>query len=214
MPAANELERIRRCGAPRLAFSGYPGECYGAMTPRLVNTLVEPLRGEDRPFFERAFHEHYPALFAFVRRRVGSDTEAADIAQEAYLRLLRYRDRHDQDVLKALLFQIAANLIGMRVRTARVQRWADSVPLDEEHPLAAGDPPLDRQAAGEQELDRLMGVVDALPRKCQQVFVLNRFHGLNYTEIAARLQISVKMVEKHITKALALCRREIGRERP
>lgn len=172
----------------------------------------EPLLGEDRSQFELAFRKHYPSVLAFARRRVQSDAEAADIAQEAYLRVLRYREGHDQEVLKALLFQIAANLIGMRLRTAHAQHWAARVPVDDKHPLEAGDPPLDRQATGEQQLNRLAAIVEGLPQKCQQAFVLNRFHGLSQAEVAARMKISVKMVEKHIAHALSVCRRKMGGE--
>jgi RNA polymerase sigma factor (sigma-70 family) len=193
-----------------LAFTAASGECYGRMGERESKTVSGPLEGDDRSQFERAFREHYPSVLAFARRRVQSDAEAADIAQEAYLRVLRYREGHDQEVLKALLFQIAANLIGMRLRQAHAQHWASRVPVDENHPLAADDPPLDRQAAGEQELSRLIEVVQGLPRKCQQAFVLNRFHGLGQAEVAARMKISVKMVEKHIAHALNLCRRKLG----
>ncbi len=48
--------------------------------------------------------------------------------------------------------------------------------------------------------------IEALPKRCQQVFVLSRLHGHPNGEIAARLGISRNMVEKHIIKALLHCR--------
>ncbi len=59
-----------------------------------------------------------------------------------------------------------------------------------------------------------MGAIRRLPARCQQVFILSRFHGMAYPEIAMRLHISIKMVEKHITHALATCRHEVGGELP
>lgn len=173
-----------------------------------------PLESGSRPLFEAAFREHYSVLIQYLRRRVGSDADARDIAQESYLRVMRYREHQDLASLKALLFRIATNLVGMRARTARTRCWADHHPLDDELALTAPDPSHERRLAGEQQLERLMEVIRHLPSRCQQVFVLSRFHGMSYPEIAARCGISVKMVEKHISKALAICRAEVGDDVP
>jgi RNA polymerase sigma factor (sigma-70 family) len=172
--------------------------------------MGDSLDSESRPLFEAAFREHHAALIQYLRHRVGNEADARDIAQETYLRLLRYRENQDLDSLKALLFRISTNLVAMRARTARTQRWADHQALDEELALPANDPSVERHVTGEQQLDRLMRAIESLPPKCQQVFVLSRFHDMSYPEIAARCGISVKMVEKHIAKALAICRIGVG----
>jgi RNA polymerase sigma-70 factor (ECF subfamily) len=175
-----------------------------------VEASGEPIGSEVRPLFEAAFREHHTALVRFLRRRVGNDADARDIAQETYLRVLRYRENQDLDSLKALLFRIASNLVYMRARTARAHRWIDQPSVEEEVAPPANDPSHEQRVFSEQQLGRLMGVIERLPAKCQQVFVLSRFHDMTYPQIAARLGISVKMVEKHITKALAICRSEVG----
>ncbi|SDD51737.1 RNA polymerase sigma-70 factor, ECF subfamily [Dyadobacter soli] len=52
-------------------------------------------------------------------------------------------------------------------------------------------------------------VIDTLPPQCQKVFVLSRFEGKSYQEIAAKLEVSVKAVEGHISKALNILRRSL-----
>lgn len=173
-----------------------------------------PLDSGSKPLLEAAFREHHASLVRFLRRRVGSDAAARDIAQDAYLRLLRYREGQSLDSLKALVFRIATNLLGMRARAERAHHRADHRPLDEELQLPANGPSPEQRLVAEQQLDRLMEAVKRLPGKCQQVFVLSRFHDMSYAEIAARLGISIKMVEKHITKALAICRAEVGDDPP
>jgi RNA polymerase sigma-70 factor (ECF subfamily) len=169
-----------------------------------------PANDESQLLFVAAFRQYHTSLVRYLRHRVGSDADARDLAQEAYFRLLRYRENQDLQSLRALLFRIATNLVGMRVRTARTHRWADHQSLDAEFALPANEPSFEQQVFGEQQLNRLMAVVKSLPAKCQQVFVLSRFHDMGYPEIAARCGISEKMVEKHITKALAICRVEVG----
>jgi RNA polymerase sigma-70 factor (ECF subfamily) len=171
------------------------------------------LDDESKRLFEAAFREHQASLVQYLCSRVSSD-EARDIAQEAYLRVLRYRENQDLDSLKALLFRIAANLIGMRARTAQAQHWADHRPFDEALGLPTGEASQQRRLDAEQQLDRLMEVIKGLPSKCQQAFVLSRFHDMSYPEIAKRCGISVKMVEKHIAKALEILRTEVGGDLP
>jgi RNA polymerase sigma-70 factor (ECF subfamily) len=96
----------------------------------------------------------------------------------------------------------------MRARAARIR--PDHEPLDAALEVPASDPTPERQLLTEQQLARLTEVMQRLPPKCQQVFVLSRFHHMEYQEIADRLGISVKMVEKHIAHALSICRREVG----
>jgi RNA polymerase sigma-70 factor (ECF subfamily) len=60
-------------------------------------------------------------------------------------------------------------------------------------------------------IDRLLNCTLAnLPPKCRLAFMLNRFDGLTYPQVAARMGISVKMVEKHITSSLVACRLAVG----
>jgi RNA polymerase sigma factor (sigma-70 family) len=169
-----------------------------------------PLDDRSQSLFVAAFRQYHTSLLRYLRHRVNSDADARDIAQEAYFRLLRYRENQDLQSLRALLFRIATNLVGMRVRIARTHRWADHQSLDAEYALPANEPSFEQQVFCEQQLNRLMAVVKSLPAKCQQVFILSRFHDMGYPEIAARCGISEKMVEKHIMKALAICRAEVG----
>jgi RNA polymerase sigma-70 factor (ECF subfamily) len=61
--------------------------------------------------------------------------------------------------------------------------------------------------SGVKDLERAIAeVLDELPDKCRMVFKLSRYEELKYGEIADKLGISVKAVEKHITKALKVFR--------
>lgn len=161
---------------------------------------------------ERAFRQHKRALLRLLRRRVGNEDDAAEIAQEAYLRLLRYEHERDPGAIRALLYRIAINLVRMRAREMQ-RRGGYDVPLEPNTEwLACGTPSQEQQLIDRQRLDLLMSAIQSLPEKCHQVFILSRFHDMSYPQIAERCGISVKMVEKHISKALLVCRARLGDE--
>jgi RNA polymerase sigma-70 factor (ECF subfamily) len=54
--------------------------------------------------------------------------------------------------------------------------------------------------------------IDTLPEKCRQAFMMNHYGSLSYKAIAHEMGISVKTVEKHISKALQLLRKELSGE--
>jgi RNA polymerase sigma-70 factor (ECF subfamily) len=60
-----------------------------------------------------------------------------------------------------------------------------------------------------QAVQTLADAINELPPRCRKVFLLNRFDGLNYREIAGRLRISTSMVEKHMMKAIGHCRNRL-----
>lgn len=168
---------------------------------------------DDRPagghaVVEAVYRQQYDAVLRFLQRRVDNEQDAAELAQEAYLRALRYHDR-DHDSLKAILFRIATNLARAHARRDRTHRTNDHVPLDDLS-IASNDPPQDERLAREQHLDMIVAAVHELPDRCRQVFVLSRFHGMRHKEVARRCGISVSMVEKHLTKGLALVRAKVG----
>lgn len=131
-------------------------------------------------------------LIAFLRRRFGPD-EAEDLAQEAYVRLVGkdVQIRNPQ----AFLARVALNAARDQAR-----RRAARPTLISEDAV-----PLPASTADQDQALLLKQVVLSLPPRLRETFVLSRFAGLSYEEIAARLGISVKTVEKRITQALALC---------
>ncbi len=86
----------------------------------------------------------------------------------------------------------------------------DHVALDVAGSLHAPDRPQVDRVADQDALVRLRRAVARLPPKCQLVFMLSRFDGLSHRQIASKLGISAKMVEKHIARALIACQAAVG----
>lgn len=161
----------------------------------------------------RLFAEHRGALQAFLYRRVRRRPEAAELAQEVYVRLLRVPDLATIRDPGAFLYTVASNLARDHARRERHV----GVALDADDPLVqeqlAELPAFDGQLDAEQRTKRLGEVLHQLPPKCHAAVVMQYWQGLSYEEIALRLGVSTHMVKKYLSQAMVHCRRRMGRLR-
>jgi RNA polymerase sigma-70 factor (ECF subfamily) len=155
--------------------------------------------------------QHHKALMSLLRRRLGGGSEdAADIAQEAYIRMLQYEGSRELLSPFSMLVRVALNVANDRCRADRARFVRGKVDLDDIELVSDTAPP-EAQLSAQQELETLRTAIAELSARCREVFLLSRVNNLTYTQIAERCGISVKMVEKHISNALAHCARRVGR---
>jgi RNA polymerase sigma factor (sigma-70 family) len=167
----------------------------------LAPSTVAPLSVKD------LMARYHNSLLSFLRLRLRVADDAADVAQETYIRMLQYEGSSEVRSPSSLLFRVAINVANDLSRLEQVRRAADHCSLDDMD-LDSGLAPPEREVAAEQELNLLFRKIEGLPPKCRHVFLLSRVHCMTYPEIAAHCSISVKMVEKHISHALMLCMQE------
>lgn len=179
--------------------------------PRADQADIKPDDEESRAsVVERLFREHNEALIRFIRGRVGSHNEALEVAQEAYVRLLSLDQPGAVSYLRAFLFKTAANIaIDRRRRHQNYDRVAGRQLFAD---LTENRTP-ERQLSGEQTVRRLGLLIEGMPPKCRESFVLNQIHGLDAVTIASQLGISDSMVRKYIVRALLHCRSHLDVER-
>lgn len=152
--------------------------------------------------------EHQAELLNFFRGRVTRPQDAADLAQESWSRLMHYR-LETVASSRGLLFTIARNVLKNHWRWSalrQIEQSTDFAELD----VPSDAPGPDRHLLAGRDLEALEAAVTALPPKCRTVFLLSRIEGLSNAEVAQRCGISVKMVEKHLAKAIVACRARVG----
>ena len=158
---------------------------------------------------DRAVRERGERLRA-VTSRAGAE-EADDLAQESLLRTVEAGTKAVVEAPLHLLFRIARNAVIDRLRakarTAALFRpgLADAEGID-----AAANP--ERILIASERLRRALATIDAMPPKRREVFLLHRLEGLSYPQIARRIGISIKTVEKHMALAMAQLSREVDGE--
>ncbi|MBL8266573.1 RNA polymerase sigma factor [Steroidobacter sp.] len=145
-------------------------------------------------------------LLGFLRRRLRSDADARDIAQETYLRFIRLADPRRIDNAEAYLFRIAANLLyEHRMRQRTTLTGADEMLSAQ---LMTEQTPLDLAVSAEVAR-RLRSVVEDLPSTQRAIVILHIRDGLTYGDIAGRIGVSESMVKKHAYTAFAFCRKRL-----
>lgn len=152
---------------------------------------------------------YHGSLVSFLRQRLRVADDAADVAQEAYIRMLQYEGSREVQSPSSLLFRVAINIANDLGRSEQVRHASDHCGvdgLDLDSRLANPE----RELAAAQDLELMYRTIEQLPPKCQQVFLLSRVHCMTYPQIAKHCGISVKMVEKHISHALAVCVAKVG----
>lgn len=149
-----------------------------------------------------AFSARYRHPLVRWFRRRGLDHEAAeDCAQDCFTRLY---DRGPAALERpdAYLFAVANSVLADRWRRARTRQEELHVPLDGFDQPSEEPTPV-RVLEDKDALLRLSEVLDRLPERTREMFLLNRLDKLSYTQIAIRFGVSVSAVEKHMMRALA-----------
>lgn len=176
----------------------------------------EPLPPEDRTvtqaqvvWLDALYRSHSPKLLRFLTRRTACRDEARDLLHDIFCRLAR-RPSVSAPIgnPEAYLTRIAANLLNDRAKSA-VRRHADFHVSEDEIVLPAMDP--QRHLETRDILDRLEAAMLRLKPKTREIFMAHRLDGLSYAEIAGRTGLSVKGVEKQMSKAIEQIDRHLHR---
>ena len=166
------------------------------------------LASGDMPFTQM-WKELRPALRRYLSRQLGNSDVTEDAVQETFLRMLRYREIGDAGECRALLFRVATSVVVDRQRYAKARRANDHCTIDDLE-LSSDEPQPDHNLSSHQTLVLLRRAILALPPRCREVFLLHRFEGLSYRDIARRFGTSERTVENQISHALAVCRRALA----
>lgn len=153
------------------------------------------------------FERYYRELLGFLANKVRDRDVASDLAQESFARV--YAAKRSGTVVRdprALLYTTARNLLTDQFRRGQsvaTDAGDDALGLDNFAGPQQFEP--EHALASRQRFEMIAAVVDSLPPRCREAFILVKFDGLTHAETAARMGIAVKTVEMQIQIALEAC---------
>ena len=161
-----------------------------------------------RSLVDALYQKYSQALSRFLARQRIKPDEVADLVQETYCRIQQAADVGAIRNPRAFLFRVASNIRFNKRKRRRSTIEQDSLDI-QSIDIPSEEPSAYRSFQGEQDLELVRAAFEELSDVCREAFVMNRFEGLTFVQIAARLEISVSMVEKHVAHAVSHMRKSL-----
>lgn len=155
--------------------------------------------------FQDIFNTYFEAIRRFVYYKTSDEQVAEDIAEDVFMQLWERRDRLELLNIKALLYKMASDNVVSYYRKQDVRlSFAENMQPDESASLSPQE-----ELQFEELKARYAAVLEEMPDGQREVFLMNREESLKYHEIAERLNLSVKAIEKRMNAALSLLRKKL-----
>lgn len=156
----------------------------------------------DRKDFKLLFDTYFDAIKNYVFYRIGDVDIATDITQDVFVRIWEKQIKLDMNNAKYLLYKIAKDMLISKYRRQEVEnKYTQRMQYEMTEVVETND--IDyKQLKLKYEM-----ALNKLPEKQRIVFLMSRTEELKYAEIAERLDISIKTVEKRMSNALFYLRK-------
>ncbi len=163
--------------------------------------LTRAIKSSNVTAFEALYFRYYDSLYRFLWHRTYSIELTKDFIQEVFTRLWQHRRNLDTEKsIKAYLYQIANHLVIDHLRKKRSKK---SYLSDLARKGCVSE------NSGIETQTSITIALGKLPEKLRTVFILSRYEGLKYHEIAEVCGLSIKTVESWMSQALRLLREEL-----
>ena len=170
------------------------------------------LSESDKQYSELSMKEYkavFDSLFVSIRNfiyfKCSDEKLAEDLAQDTFVKLWENKHKIDKKTVKSYLYTIANNLT---INYLKRQQLKYKFVNQSERRVDTSNPEYILQMKDYQK--ELNEVIAGIPEGSREVFLMNRLEDLKYKEIAERLGISVKAVEKRMSKALKIIREKLN----
>ena len=168
--------------------------------------LLQNMLAGDEKAFRTLYDQYYNYLMVVGLRYLRDKLRVEDVINDVFMGLWNIdREVEIEIAVKSYLRGALVNKCLSVLRKENRMDWVD----EHRENITDSSNSVERNLEGKQVEEIVQQVVDALPPKCQQVYNLSRNEGLSHKEIAAKLEISTKTIENHMSRALKGLRAEL-----
>lgn len=169
--------------------------------------FISSLKKGDSKGYQFLVTSYHQKLCVYANSLTNDSDLAEDIVQNVFMSIWKNRNKlKDQFVVKSYLYKSVYNEFIDQYRKKKAVLTLEKKHIDALTYIV--------EEEDEKSLEKLISIVkkeiDKLPPKCKQTFLLSKEEGLTNLEISEYLNISIKSVEAHITKAFSVLRKSIG----
>lgn len=162
--------------------------------------LIQRFKNGDEKAFELLFEKHHKKLYGFLYNLFGTKHDAEEIVQDTFVKIWEKRaDFNTSYSFESFLFTIAKNAFLNHNRKKVNRKVVESdLGLIINNQISNDT---ENYVLFNETRDIIQTIIDDLPPKRKEIFLLRRIEGLSRKEIAEKLGISVVTVDSHILKA-------------
>ena len=158
-----------------------------------------------KEWFQEVFDQNYEYIRNYLYYLSGDIMLAEDLVQDVFLQLWENRENVRNETIRPFLFKVAKNAFLKNVRSKNYDLKFKSTYFEK----SENETPEFLMELREFD-KKIQATIAGLPEKCRIVYLLSRIDGLTYAQIAENLKVSVKAVEKQMSKAHNIFRDKIG----
>lgn len=155
--------------------------------------------------YRKLFDEYHDNIRNFLYFKTSNIGMAEDLTQDTFMKLWEVREKIDLKTVKSFLYTVAGNLAINKLKRQQLKyKFINQI----DRKTSSENPEFIMEMKEYDE--KLQSILELIPEGNRTVFLMNRIEGLKYREIAERLGIGIKAVEKRMSKALIVIREKLG----
>ncbi|SMD15164.1 RNA polymerase sigma factor [Pedobacter nyackensis] len=180
------------------------------MTSQLLisdSDLISMLKNGDRKAFSEIYNRYWKSLHHFAYNIVGDENAASDALQEVFVSLWKRRETVEILSLKSYLFQAVRFGVLKLIRQQKTDQLFYT-----RLAMVTSEIVLENPMLFKEQQHLIAQLISQLPSDCRAIFVMSREENLTYKQIASKLEISEKTVEKKMSISLKMIRSGLNLE--
>jgi len=183
-----------------------------------ANNLFVKMKSGDQEALKSLFMIYFPRLNDFAARIISDPETSQDITQDVFVKIWERKDQIEAWNIEPFLYKLIRNscidyIKKVKFIDSRKQELGDRFKFEELYHIdfVRNEPYVLIREELRSEIEK---TIESLPERCREVFMLSRVNGLKNREISEKLGISIKNVERHLTRAIRTFREKFSDELP